>query len=322
ASPTPAPPMPAPDPTQPLKPDRLLPEIPAYGSLPALSDILMRGNLMSLGQRLDATPSVDRDLWIKVDGFHLQQSARNGFSFEGHGTSLTVGGDRSGTLNDGKNWRGGVFAVWNRAWLDVSGEGKVIPSRATSDIHLDSLQAGVYGQLDQNGWFARGIVLGGRERAKVSTEDRYFNTLHATVWALHLAAGKVFEPAPGWRLVPQANASYANFDWNLVDDSIKGRYDKTRHWYGGAGLRVEKTVNDTLKLWLRPGVTHQFGDVPALALRAPDVYLPAAGPSTTWQVQAGFNRDTRWGGYYGLVGGSWGRGQQMGRVEAGWRRLW
>ncbi|MEF9944388.1 MAG: hypothetical protein RR758_09435, partial [Burkholderiaceae bacterium] len=120
----------------------------------------------------------------------------------------------------------------------------------------------------------------------------------------------------------QINASYASFDWDLVDDSIKGRYEQTRHGYGGAGVRIEKTLDDTTRFWLRPAVTHQFGDSAALALSAPNVYLPAAGPSTTWQVQAGFNRETHWGGYYGLIGGSWASGQQIGRVEIGWRWLW
>ncbi|QZA80659.1 hypothetical protein [Deefgea piscis] len=305
-----------------LKPDRLLPEIPAYGILPAVSEIILRSNLSTLEQRLDAAPNVANDLWMKIDATHLRQSAEYGFSFDGWGSSVTIGIDREGQLDESKLWRGGVFLAWSHNQLNTSGEGGLIHSRASSDLDINSFQTGLYGQLEKDGWYGRAIALLGYERAKVKTEDAYSNTLTAPIWATSLGVGKVFEIFENWTLAPQLNIGYANFNWDLEDESIKGRFEQTSHWYGGASVRVERRINTEENIWLRSGVTHQFGHDSALNLTAPNLYLPAAGPSTTWQMQLGYSKQTNWGSYYGLLGGSWARGQQLGKAELGLQWKW
>ena len=304
-------------------PDRLLPEIPAYGTLPALSDLIWQGNLASLGQRLDHVPSPERDVWLKVDGFHWQQDARYGFSFDGEAASLTGGIGRSGELGQGLRWRAGGMLAWNRGWLEANGQGLVIPSMARSYIHLDSVQLGAYGQLeDEVGRFVRGVLLAGRERARISTEDHYFNALYATVAGVHLAVGQRWQLAPGWVVSPQLSGGYVNFNWSLVDDSITGRYVDTGHAYGAAAVRLERNLTPQSQIWLRIGATHEFGSRPALELTAPAVYLPAAGPRNSWQGQLGYQHDFRQGSLYVQAGGSYAPGQQLWRAEAGWQWHW
>ncbi|MBM5573641.1 autotransporter outer membrane beta-barrel domain-containing protein [Deefgea sp. CFH1-16] len=305
-----------------LKPVRLLPEIPVYGILPAVSEIILRSNLSTLEQRLDAVPNVANDLWIKIDATHLKQSEDYGFSFDGWGSSVTIGIDRDGQLDDSKSWRGGAFLAWSHNQLNTSGEGALIQSRASADLDVNSFQTGLYGQLEKDGWYGRAIALLGYERAKVKTEDAYSNTLTAPIWAMSLGVGKVFEVFDNWTLAPQLNIGYANFNWDLQDESIKGRFEQTSHWYGGASIRVERRINTEENIWLRSGVTHQFGRDSALNLTAPNLYLPAAGPSTTWQMQLGYSKQTNWGSYYGLLGGSWARGQQLGKAELGLQWKW
>ena len=320
-APTPTAPV-SPDVSSTLKPHRLLPEIPAYGILPAISDIILRSNLSAIEQRLDIIPSVANDLWMKIDATHLRQSADYGFSFDGWGSSLTIGIDRDGQLDDSKLWRGGAFFTWSHNQLNTSGEGGLIHSRASADLDINSFQTGLYGQLEKDGWYGRAIALLGYERAKVKTEDAYSNTLTAPIWATNLGVGKVFEVFDSWTLSPQLNVGYANFNWDLQDESIKGRFEQTSHWYGGASVRVERRINTEENIWLRSGVTHQFGNDSALNLTTPNLYLPAAGPSTTWQMQLGYSKQTNWGRYYGLLGGSWARGQQLGKAELGLQWKW
>lgn len=305
-----------------LKPDRLLPEIPAYGILPAVSDIILLSNLSTIEQRLDVTSNLANDLWIKMDATHLRQSADYGFSFDGWGSSLTIGIDRDGQLDDSKLWRGGAFLTWSHNQLNTSGEGGLIHSRASTDLDINSFQTGLYGQLEKDGWYGRAIALLGYERAKVKTEDAYSNTLTAPVWAANVGVGKVFDVFEGWTLAPQLNIGFSNYNWDLQDESIKGRFEQTAHWYGGASVRVERRINTEENIWLRSGVTHQFGNDSVLNLTAPNLYLPAAGPSTTWQMQFGYSQQTNWGSYYGLLGGSWARGQQLGKAELGLQWKW
>jgi fibronectin-binding autotransporter adhesin len=258
----------------------LLPEMPAYGLLPALGALLAQQSDDVVHQRLSGIrdtglPECGRDtqrrydragmnagddchgLWVAVTASGQKLGANPGFKASGSDVGVYAGVDRASWESDSITSRGGAYVgVTHGNYWTTGANSSALQGTGEAGIRLDSPVVGLYGSLEwTNGAHVDAVMNSQRSRARVHTGDTFAERLNGNSQTLSVSAGRRWRLASGWMLEPQVGLSASRVNWSDKTDSAGRQLVFDNSWVStaSAGLRVERTFETggaTIRPWL------------------------------------------------------------------------
>ncbi|MFV0321135.1 MAG: autotransporter outer membrane beta-barrel domain-containing protein [Alphaproteobacteria bacterium] len=310
-SPTPPPPV-------------VVPEIPAYVSLPTIGREMVMDELGRLHMRLGelrnnqgwvgtGSSNLKTNLasqwhnaigfddsrvnaWLKGTISDFDISSDNSFDVSGTYGGFNLGIDKKFDLgNHSPDWTvfAGLFGGYKTGDFETSGRGGQHTSSYSADVDINAWSIGGYATFFNTAGTYIDIVAQYMDFDADIDAAGLTSSTDGYALAGSVEVGHSFDLAKDWIIEPQAQVKIAHINWDDFNDGVNDvSFEDHTYVTGRAGVRVEKTIKTSVgevKPWAYVGVLHEFTDAPNITYA--DTIFEAVDYNTAGEIKVGVTAD-------------------------------